>query len=86
MRSRPLSRWNSGARVLNRGWFETRGTSQARKLYFRDTDSPVDGSRVRLNSDLAYPEVNVRYFMADMALGGSRDFYHRTAEAAHEMG
>jgi hypothetical protein len=39
-----------------------------------------------LNSDLAYPEVNVRYFMADMALGGSRDFYHRTAEAAHEMG
>jgi len=33
-----------------------------------------------------YPETNVRYFLADMYLGGSRDFYHRTAEAAHEMG
>jgi hypothetical protein len=41
---------------------------------------------IRLNSDLAYPESNVRYFLADMYLGGSREFYHRTAEAAHEMG
>ena len=38
------------------------------------------------NCALAYPEVNVRYFLADKYLGGSRDFYHRTAEAAHEMG
>ena len=41
---------------------------------------------IRLNSDLAHPETNVQYFLADMMLGGSRDFYHRTAEAAHEMG
>jgi hypothetical protein len=33
-----------------------------------------------------YKEPHVRYFLADMYLGGSRDFYHRTAEAAHEMG
>ena len=31
-------------------------------------------------------EPQVRYILADMMLGGSRDFYHRTAEAAHEMG
>ena len=31
-------------------------------------------------------EPQVRYLLADMMLGGSRDFYHRTAEAAHEMG
>lgn len=81
-----LRRWKSGARVLNLAWFEVRGVGETRKLYFKGTDSPADGSWVRLNSDLAYPEVNVRYFMADMALGGSRDFYHRTAEAAHETG
>ena len=44
------------------------------------------GSRVVLNSDFAYPEVNVRYFLADIYLGGSREFYHRVAESAHEMG
>jgi len=46
------------------------------------------GGKTRLyrDSDLPYPETNVRYFLADMHLGGSRGFYHRTAEAAHEMG
>jgi len=39
-----------------------------------------------LVSDVPYPEVNVRYFMADVALGGSLEFYRKVAEDAHEMG
>lgn len=81
-----IRRWKAGARVLNTNWFETRGKGADRRTFHRGTDRPADGAHVRLNCDLAYPEVNVRYFMADMALGGSRDFYWRTAEIAHEMG
>jgi hypothetical protein len=81
-----IRRWKSGARVVNTNWFEMRGAGRDRRAYYKDTDRPVEGIHIRLNCDLAYPEVNVRYFMADMALGGSRDFYWRTAEIAHEMG
>ena len=55
-------------------------------MTFAATGLPADGSRVVLNSDVPYPEVNARYFLADIYLGGSRDFYHRVAESAHEMG
>ena len=81
-----LRRWNAGARVINAHLFEARGEGKKRHVVYRGTDTPADGAQIRLNCDLAYPEVNVRYFMADMALGGSRDFYWRTAEIAHEMG
>ena len=81
-----LRRWNAGARVSNAHWFEARGESNKRRVVHRGTDTPADAAHIRLNCDLPYPEVNVRYFMADMALGGSRDFYWRTAEIAHEMG
>ena len=84
--SEAIRRWNAGARVLNTNWFEMRGAGIERRAYFQGTDRLAEGSYVRLNCDFAYPEVNVRYFMADMMLGGSRDFYYRTAEAAHEMG
>ena len=81
-----VRRWKAGARVLNAHWFEAKGAGKEWRIVYRGTDTPADGAQVRLNCDLAYPEVNVRYFMADMALGGSRDFYWRTAEVAHEMG
>ena len=81
-----LRRWNAGARVINAHSFEARGEGKKRHVVYRSTDTPADGAQIRLNCDLPYPEVNVRYFMADMALGGSRDFYWRTAEIAHEMG
>ena len=83
-----LRRWAAGTRALNTNQFEWGGVKMRPPdiLQYRDTYVPIDGARVRLNCDLAYPEVNVRYFMADMALGGSRDFYWRTAEIAHEMG
>lgn len=81
-----IRRWQAGARVLNTNWFEMRGAGIDRRACYKGTNRPADCSHVRLNCDLAYPEVNVRYFMADMALGGSRDFYWRTAEIAHEMG
>ncbi len=81
-----IRRWKEGARVLNTNWFEMRRVGVDRRVYYKDTDLLAEGSHVRLNSDFAYPETNVRYFLADMMLGGSRDFYHRTAEAAHEMG
>lgn len=81
-----LRRWTAGVRVLNDAWFETRGDGERRRVVYRGTDRPADGAHVRLNSDLPYPETNVRYFMADIALGGSVEFYRRAAEAAHEMG
>ncbi len=81
-----IRRWKAGGRVLNTNWFEMRGAGIERRVYYKGTDRMAEGASIRLNCDLAYPEVNVRYFLADMMLGGSRDFYHRTAESAHEMG
>jgi hypothetical protein len=81
-----LRRWADGVRVLNLHWFEAKGQGKERRIVYRGTDSKVDGTKVQLNCDLAYPETNVRYFMADIALGGSIEFYRKTAEVAHEMG
>ena len=83
-----LRRWAAGARALNTNQFEWGGVKMRPPdiLQYRGTPVPIDGAHVHLNCDLAYPEGNVRYFMADMALGGDRDFYRRTAETAHEMG
>ena len=81
-----IRRWKAGARVMNRDWFEMRGTGVERRVYYKGSQKLAEASDIRLNSDLPYPETNVRYFLADMHLGGSRGFYHRTAEAAHEMG
>ena len=81
-----LRRWAEGCRVMNASWFAASGKPSKRQFTFAATWLPADGSRVVLNSDVPYPEVNVRYFLADIYLGGSRDFYHRVAESAHEMG
>ena len=80
-----LRRWLAGVRVVNTNWFEW-GNRKDVGPNFRGTNLPADGTHVRLNSDVPYPEVNVRYFMADVALGGSLEFYRRVAEEAHEMG
>jgi hypothetical protein len=81
-----LRRWREGCRAANARWFAASGEPLKRRLSFAATGLPADGSRVVLNSDFAYPEVNARYFLADIYLGGSREFYHGAAEAAHEMG
>jgi hypothetical protein len=81
-----LRRWAGGVRVLNTNLFELRGGSGAPELRFRQSHYKADGAFVRLNSDTPYSELNVRYFMADIALGGSVDFYRVAAEAAHETG
>jgi hypothetical protein len=79
-----LSRWADGARAVRPEWYEAAGPD--RRLVYRGTAAPADGARVGLNSDVPYSETNVRYFMADIALGGSIEFYRRAAEAAHETG
>jgi hypothetical protein len=82
-----LHRWSAGARVLNTNQFEWGGEKlKPDILQYRGTHVPIDGDHVRLNSDLPYPEPNVRYFMADIALGGSIEFYRAAAERDHEMG
>jgi hypothetical protein len=81
-----LRRFRDGGRVINPHLFARSGTEAAPAFVFKGSGKPADPAFIRLNSDVPYPEVNVRYFLADMLLGGSRDFYHRTAEAAHEMG
>ena len=81
-----LRRFNAGCRVSNAHLFERRGKADSHDVVFRGSGRPVDPALIRLNSDEPYPEVNVRYFMADIALGGSLEFYRKAAEAAHEMG
>lgn len=78
-----LRRFNDGCRVSNAHLFDRHGNSGS---VFRGSRNPVDPALIRLNSDVPYPEVNVRYFMADIALGGSLEFYRKAAESAHEMG
>jgi hypothetical protein len=77
-----LRRYAAGDRVSNVHLFERR----AKGLAFKVTGLPADPAFFKLESDYPYPEVNVRYFLADMHLGGARSFYHRVAEEAHEMG
>ena len=82
-----LRRWRAGARALNTNLFEWGGEKlKPDILQYRGTHTPIDGARVLLNSDLPYPETNVRYFMADIALGGSIEFYRAAAERDHEPG
>lgn len=78
-----LRRFNDGCRVSNAHLFERHGNAG---FVFGGSSNPVDPALIRLNSDVPYPEVNVRYFMADIALGGSLEFYRKAAESAHEMG
>lgn len=81
-----LLRWADGVRAVNTNCFEAVGKGRARRIVYRGTLKPVDGSRVVLNSDAAYPETNARYFLADIYLGGGVDFYRKVAQEAHEMG
>lgn len=81
-----LYRWADGVRAVNTDCFEALGKGRARRIVYRGTLKPIDGARVVLNSDAAYPEVNVRYFLADIYLGGGVDFYRKVAQEAHEMG
>lgn len=81
-----LRRFNEGCRVSNAHLFSRSGQDSASSLVCKGSGRPVDPAVIRLNSDLPYPEVNVRYFMADIALGGSLEFYRKAAESAHEMG
>lgn len=81
-----LRRWAAGARVINTNLFAVQVQDAKRFIVYRVTGKPADGAQLRLNSDSPYPETNVRYFLADISLGGSADFYRKVAEEAHEMG
>jgi hypothetical protein len=81
-----LRRWREGCRATNAAHFAVKFADNRRHLVFKESGMTADGARVTLNSDVAYPETNVRYFMADIALGGSIEFYRRAAERDHEMG
>jgi hypothetical protein len=81
-----LHRFGQGCRVVNPRLFERRTWGKSPHFVFKGSGNPVEPALIRLNSDLPYPEVNARYFLADIHLGGSRDFYQRAAESAHEMG
>jgi hypothetical protein len=81
-----LRRWAAGVRVVNAGQMEVRGQGAERRLFFQDSGYAFDPAWIRLNTDVPYPETNVRYFMADIALGGSLEFYRAAAERDHELG
>ncbi len=81
-----LRRYNDGCRVSNAHLFERRGKASPPAFAFKGSDKPADPALIRLNSDVSYPETNVRYFMADIALGGSIGFYRAAAGRDHEMG
>ena len=67
-------------------YLKTQGNGANRRIVYKGTNSLIDGYKVVLNTDLAYPEVNARYFMIDIFLGGSVDFYRKASVMAHEMG
>ena len=81
-----LRRFAAGCRVSNSHLFARGNGPGNSNLVIKGSDNPVDPNLIRLNSDVPFPEVNVRYFMADISLGGSIEFYRKAAEAAHEMG
>jgi hypothetical protein len=78
-----LRLWEAGARVINTNLFNARQGAEG--FFYRASGRPASLNRVTLNSDLPYNELNVRYFMTDMALGGSIEFYRGAAESAHEQ-
>lgn len=81
-----LRRLDAGVRLINTNWFTLAGPVSTPELVYRGTKLSVDPTHIRLNSDVPWPETNVRYFMADIALGGSIKFYRAAAERDHEMG
>jgi hypothetical protein len=81
-----LRRFGQGCRVSNTHLFARSTNTGSAGFVFKHSGQPIEPSLIRLNSDVPYPETNVRYFMADIALGGSIEFYRTTAERAHEMG
>jgi hypothetical protein len=81
-----LRRFKQGCRVSNAHLFERKSNGALTAFQFKGSRQPAEASMIKLNSDLPYPETNVRYFMADIALGGSIEFYRGVAESAHEMG
>jgi hypothetical protein len=81
-----LRRWEAGCRVLNTNLFLGPINGGVGPFLYRANEKPAAITRAVHNSDLPYPETNVRYFMADIALGGSIEFYRAAAERDHEMG
>jgi len=81
-----LRRWAGGCRVLNQDWFKRDEVDGQSKIVYAGTTNIADGARIRLNSDLDYSEIKVRYYLADIYLGGGRSFYFGVAESSHETG
>jgi hypothetical protein len=81
-----LRRWAGGCRVLNPDWFERHGADGQSQIVYAGTTNRADGARIRLNTDLDYSEIKVRYYLADIYLGGVRSFYFGVAESSHETG
>lgn len=84
-RADALRRWQAGARVTNTHWFRLHD-GQVLLAHNAVRVTEKHAHLIRLNSDDPFPETNVRYFMADIALGGSIEFYRAAAERDHEMG
>ena len=81
-----VRRWKDGVRAVISACFANAVTDRNPHVVYRGSSTAIDGSRVQLNSDTPHMEANARYFLADMFLGGGRDFYYRASESAHEMG
>lgn len=78
--------WKAGGRLINTHTFDHDSDGTNPEIVYRGTAQAAKPFHMRLNTDLPYPETNVRYFMADIALGGSLEFYRAAAERDHEMG
>jgi hypothetical protein len=68
-----LKRWEEGTRAVNTNLFTTRGEGDKRQLVYRSNGKPLDGALVKLNTDPHYTESWVRYLIAEITLGGSRE-------------
>lgn len=78
--------WDAGVRVVNTNLFVRESANDRFDIVYRGTKIAAGPPHFRLNTDLPYPEANVRYFLGDIALGGSLELYRAAAERRQEMG
>ncbi len=78
-------RWDDHVRVTNPDLFERRGDAGGEAvLTYRSTGVTADGWDVHLTSDAVCEEAETRYLMADLALGGSLEFYREVCDNSTE--
>jgi hypothetical protein len=79
-----VARWDAGVRVTNASAFERREVTIPGNwtITYAGTDDFIDGMDVQLST---WVEMEVRYMLADIALGGPVDYYRNRTDSPDAM-